>query len=191
MRINKPVAANQKTAKKTTAARMAKPLVPAPAAESATVRSLFYVVTRGTPFYSANLREKDFTAQKFEAGRLGAPVACVATHGAQGDACSLMKVKNNVADLQDGRLFDLSGIKKREIVPLGAPLARWAAKHGQLHTLTMKAGAHKGTHQGYVIGNTDNMCLGFVTKDGKQAWTLNTRTLPKGRNADRVFVLEK
>lgn len=155
------------------------------------VRNCLYQVLRGTPFFAGNLRGSDFSSQNFEAGRLNAPQALVITQGVQGISTQVSRVKGDMFDLNNGQLFDLSGIKKKVVLNLGPTAANYAKRNGTMHTLTVKAGAFKGTHSGFILGKMDRMNVGFVTKDGKRAWTLNTHSLPKGRNADRTFVLEK
>lgn len=175
-----------KVIKKTVVQKAKTPII-----KNGEMRALLYVVLRGTPLFAGNIRANDCTAQHFEPGRISGGESCAVLYGAQGVSTSLGRVKGTLFDLNNGTVFDLAGVKKRVIVPKGAPLARWAAKNGTFHKVTLKAGPMKGTHAGYVIGNMNAMNVGFVTKDGTKCWTLNTRTLRDGRNADRTFVLDK
>lgn len=155
------------------------------------MRALLYVVLRGTPLFAANLRMNDCTAQHFEAGRIAGSESCAILTGAQGVSTSMGRVKGSMFDLNNSQCFDLSGVKRREVVAKGPSLARWAMRNGARHKVTLKQGPMKGTHDGYIVGKLDKMCVGFITRDGGKCWTLNTRSLKDGRNADRTFVLEK
>jgi hypothetical protein len=156
------------------------------------VRSLLYIHTRGTPLYAGNLRLRDFTAQNFERGKLNTPKANVITFGSDGVAASFIRSNRNIVDLEDGRLFDLTGIKQHEVLKAGPDSVRYAKKNGKAHTIQIKTGARKGTHTGYIIGQDwDKMNLAFINKDGSWSYTLNTRSLPKGRNAHHTFDLVK
>lgn len=163
----------------------------APEVKKPVLASLFFRHTRGTPFYTGNLRKVDFTAQEFEDGSMkSAPRQVVITSGEHGTSVSSLRTNGKQADLEDGRLFSLTGVKHCTVKPFGESLAKWAKSIGTLHTVSLKAGPMKGTHEGYILGSMEKMTVGFISKDGKRVWSLDTRSLGK-RNENHFFTLVK
>lgn len=152
--------------------------------------SRFYTQLRNTPLQLGNCRKQDFSAQVIEKGKLPRNIALVHVTGQFGHTFSLISVNNKgQADLGNGHLFNLNGLKKQETIPAHS-IARYARKNGKLHTI--EHGPKKVKRTGYIIGNLDDMYVGWVSKDNPMfADTLETKALPGGRNKDRCFSLVK
>ena len=144
----------------------------------------FYTQLRNTPLLLSNCRAADFISQEIEKGKLPRNLRAVFVKGKFGTTVSTISVNSSgMCDLNDGRLFNLKGLTKYENQPLSQALP-WAKKNGKLHTI--QHGPKKVSHTGYIVGDLDNMYVGFVSKDGKFVDTLETRALPNKGAARRA-----
>lgn len=149
----------------------------------------FYTQLRNTPLLLGNCRAQDFLSQEIENGKLPRNLRHVWVKGKFGTTVSTVSVNSaGMCDLNDGRLFNLKGLNRFEVVEPAKAL-KFAKKHGNAHTI--QHGPKKVQRVGFLVGDVNNMYVGFVSADGKFTDTLETRTLPNKRNVNRTFALIK
>jgi hypothetical protein len=167
------------------AAKAAKPEKQKKAAKPAGLRSHLYKELRGTPLNLCNCRRADFTEQTIVKERLaGASLSVVCVTGTYGVSLSLLPVKGTLADLGDGRVFDLAGLKHCKV---------WSPKQAaselaKTREVKVAIGRRKVEAKGRLLGDLSQMYVGFA--DGKLFTTLQTKSLGD-RNADSTFALLK
>jgi hypothetical protein len=154
------------------------------------VGSLLYRFLRGCGLFIPNVRKEDIKGQPFVEMPKATVVAVAFTQTAFGVCVSNVKANGTTIALPEKELgFDMSQVGGKVMKLPEA--AKWAKKAGKLHTLHMKAAKKGTTETGYLIGDLGNQYVGFFrTRDGKFD-TLETKALPDGRNANRLFELVK
>lgn len=150
-----------------------------------------YRVLRGTPLNLANCRKADFREQQFGVGPLPSAVTrTVLVHGTHGVTVSVLPVdRNNVADLGDKRTFNLDGLKQVGVYSPQQAATRMRTQGAKL--MTLEVGKKRERMTGYVLGHLDKMYLVFMDKKTGKFRTLETRSLPNGRNAHATFSVIK
>ena len=154
------------------------------------IGSLLYKALRGCALFLANIRKDDIKAQPFVAmPKTAIPV--IAWAESQFGVCvSMVKAAGNVVQVPERELgFDMSAVGGVALKPKDA-IAK-AKKQGKAHEIHRKT-AKKGVNEtGYMIGDLANQYVGWYNAKTGVFDTLETKALPDGRNAARLFELVK
>lgn len=153
--------------------------------------SNLYRQLRETPLNLCNCRKQDFTKQVISEGRLAKtlPESVVVVQGAHGTTVSTLRVdtKRGLADLDDGRVFDLTGLKHVQVL---APKQAAALVKTKGRPVNATIGKSKLASVGHLMGDVSKMYVVFLTAS-REFKTLETKALPKGRNKNATFALGK
>ena len=181
LRLNKLATAAKaaaKTVKSATEQTVKKAVQTVQASKPGKLISSFYTHLRGGKLNLCNCRKQDFTKQVVSEGRLmGAPLKVVLVNGLHGITVSALPVKGTMADLGDGRVFDLSGLKSYKV------FAPKEAKHhfrneGRPVNAVLGVGKkQKVEHKGAIIGKMEKMYVGFYDAVADEFRTLETRAI--------------
>ncbi len=189
LKISQKVAPKSASVSKTKQAKTVAKATKANVTKAGALVSQLYRKLRETALNLCNCRKADFSKQVITEGRLpkATPESVVIVQGEHGTTVSTLPVARGIADLGDGRLFDLTGLKHVQVLPPGKAFDLVKSK-GRPVNATI--GKDKVTSVGHIMGDMDQMYVVFVNAK-RQFRTLETKSLPGGRNKTATFALGK